>query len=35
LVGGDSMLEWLARFGQDYSVGPRDLKRFDDLSEPN
>lgn len=35
LVGGDSLIEWLAPFGTELGLGPGDLERFEQLAKPN
>lgn len=35
LVGGNSLIEWLAHFGTEHGLGPRDLERFEQLAKPN
>jgi hypothetical protein len=35
LVGGESVVEWLAHFGTEAGLGPGDLERFDQLAKPN
>ena len=35
LIGGDSVLEWLAHFGSDHGLAPADLSCFDRLARPD
>jgi hypothetical protein len=35
LVGGDSLIEWLAHFGPEHGLDTGDLERFDALAETN
>ena len=35
LVGGNSVIEWLAHFGTEHGLGPGDLERFEQLAKPN
>ena len=35
LVGGNSLIEWLAQFGTEHGLGPGDLERFEELAKPN
>ena len=35
VLGGDSVIDWLEHFGCEHGLGPRDLKRFDELAKPN
>jgi hypothetical protein len=35
VLGGDSLVEWLGRFGTGDGIASNDLERFDELSAPN
>jgi hypothetical protein len=35
LIGGNSLIQWLERFGSAQGLGAGDLERFDELAKPN
>lgn len=35
VLGGDSVIEWLAQFGPEHGLSPADLDQVDELSKPN